>query len=156
MLYWNKKVLLRERKRHTAPRVVTTRPPPPRIDPPPGWTDPPPGWTDPPTWTDPPPQLDWPTPWMDWPPPLDWPPSPLWTDRLMDGWKDRCVSKHYLPVVLRTRAVIRKIVYHELEIESVTTYLSAIKQRCKNEKQENILLTQFLLQLDALGTLPCV
>ena len=31
---------------------------------------------------------------------------PLWTDRLMDGWKDRCVSKHYLPVVLRTRAVI--------------------------------------------------
>ena len=29
---------------------------------------------------------------------------PLWTDRLMD----RRVSKHYLPVVLRTRAVIRK------------------------------------------------
>ena len=29
-------------------------------------------------------------------------PSPLWTDR----WKDRHLSKHYLPVVLRTRAVI--------------------------------------------------
>ena len=26
-------------------------------------------------------------------------------DRQIDGWKDRCVSKHYLPVVLRTRAV---------------------------------------------------
>ena len=32
-------------------------------------------------------------------------PPPLWTDRIMDGWKDRHVSKHYLPVVLRTRAV---------------------------------------------------
>ena len=31
------------------------------------------------------------------------PPPPLWTDR----WKDRHVSKHYLPVVLRTRAVMR-------------------------------------------------
>ena len=30
-----------------------------------------------------------------------WVPPPLWTDR----WKDRCVSKHYLPVVLCTRAV---------------------------------------------------
>ena len=29
-------------------------------------------------------------------------------DRQMDGWKDRRVSKHYLPVVLRTRAVKRK------------------------------------------------
>ena len=28
-------------------------------------------------------------------------------DRQIDGWKDRRVSKHYLPVVLRTRAVIR-------------------------------------------------
>ena len=26
-------------------------------------------------------------------------------DRQIDGWKDRRVSKHYLPVVLRTRAV---------------------------------------------------
>ena len=31
--------------------------------------------------------------------------TPPWTDRLMDGWMDRHVSKHYLPVVLRTRAV---------------------------------------------------
>ena len=30
------------------------------------------------------------------------PPPPCWQT---DGWKDRCVSKHYLPVVLRTRAV---------------------------------------------------
>ena len=29
-------------------------------------------------------------------------PPPLWTDR----WKDRHVSKHYFPVVLRTRAAI--------------------------------------------------
>ena len=32
-----------------------------------------------------------------------YPPSPV--DRQIDGWKDRRVSKHYLPVVLRTRAV---------------------------------------------------
>ena len=32
------------------------------------------------------------------------PPPPV--DRQIDGWKDRRVSKHYLPVVLRTRAVI--------------------------------------------------
>ena len=37
-------------------------------------------------------------------PPWTWPgyPPPVWTDRMMD----RHVSKHYLPVVLRTRSVI--------------------------------------------------
>ena len=70
----NKKVLLRERKRHTARRVVTTHsvvlswltpppPPPAGPDPPLGWTEdwPPPGWTCPPpaSWTWPPPRLDW-------------------------------------------------------------------------------------------------
>ena len=29
-------------------------------------------------------------------------------DRQIDGWKDRCVSKHYLPVVLRTRVVMNE------------------------------------------------
>ena len=33
--------------------------------------------------------------------------TPPPVDRQIDGWKDRRVSKHYLPVVLRTRAVIR-------------------------------------------------
>ena len=118
----NKKVLLRERKRHTARRVVSTHsvvlswltpPPPPHwltwpscgwltppADPPswptsPGWHPPPPGWTDPPLWLTP-------TPPADWPPPAesaDWPPPPC-------GQTDRHVSKHNLPVVLRTRAVI--------------------------------------------------
>ena len=59
-----------------------------------GLTPPPAGLT-PPGWTDPPPRLDWPSP------PPSWTDLPLWTDR----WKDRHVSKHYLPVVLRTRAV---------------------------------------------------
>ena len=35
-------------------------------------------------------------------------PPPVWTDRLMDGWTDRHVSKHYLPVVLRTRSAMKK------------------------------------------------
>ena len=112
----NKKVLLRERKRHTARcRVVTTHsvvlswliPPPPA-----GWTDPPSWtWPPPPAGPDPPPppgRLDLtpslPTglrtaqpprpPWLDWPDQ----PTPLWTDKHL--WKQ------YLPVVLRTRAVI--------------------------------------------------
>ena len=116
------KVLLRERKRHTARHVVSTHsvvlswltphPPgwpssgwltPPRLTDtplaglthPPGWTDPPPGWTDPPLgWTDPPP-LGWTDPPT--PSPLAEPPP--------CGQTDRHVSKHYLPVVLRTRAV---------------------------------------------------
>ena len=87
--------------------------PPPWLTPPtpPGWltwlpwlTDPPPpaDWPDPPSagWlTPPPPRLDWP-PQLDWPPPAesaDWPPPCRQTDRH--------VSKHYLPVVLRTRVV---------------------------------------------------
>ena len=75
--------------------------PPPRLDLTPPLAaltfDPdPPGWID--LWP-------WPPPcWIDlwpWYPP-GWPGTPsLWTDR----WMDRHVSKHYLPVVLRTRAV---------------------------------------------------
>ena len=116
----NKKVLLHERKRHTARHVVSTHsvvlswltPPPagltpPQLDwppwldwpPPAGLTHLPPAGLTPTRWTDP--------PWLDWPPPpaelADWPPSP------MDRQTDRHVSKHYLPVVLRTRAV--KIVH---------------------------------------------
>ena len=73
----NKKVLLRERKRHTACRVVSTHsvvlswlnPPPP------GWlTHPPPGWLTPPQLTDPP----WLTPPADWPPQLADPPPRHW------------------------------------------------------------------------------
>ena len=54
----------------------------------------------PPTWT-----------WLGYPPPhLDLAPVPPpyrcgQTD-VMDGWMDRHVSKHYLPVVLRTRSEI--------------------------------------------------
>ena len=46
---------------------------------------------------------------------------PLWTDRLMD----RRVSKHYLPVVLRTRAVTRKAVEisWNLNLTSLWIYL---------------------------------
>ena len=71
----NKKVLLRERKRHTAHRVVSTHAvvlywltPPLPADPPllagltlPGWTDlpPPAGLTHPPSWTDPHPPSSW-------------------------------------------------------------------------------------------------
>ena len=150
-IYVNKKVLLRERKRHTARRVAST--PyvvltgyPPSQGTPPGQGTPParvpplarvplfrvpplarvpprPGY--PPSWTwqgtpppagpgrvPPPPQLDL----AGYPPWLPhgilgnvakhygiWVPLPLWTDR----WMDRHVSKHYLPVVLRTRAVMR-------------------------------------------------
>ena len=116
----NKKVLLRERKRHTARRVVTTPSvvltgyPPPRSWPGPGGvpsrqgTPPPAGY----------PPAGYP-PWLDlagYPPPClphgilgnvakhygIWVPPCGQTD----GWKDRRVSKDYLPVVLRTRAVI--------------------------------------------------
>ena len=132
----NKKVLLRERKRHTARRVASTPyvvltgyPPPGRVPPgrvppwagyPPGQDTPPAGYPLPRQGT---PRLG--TPPAGYPPGWTWqgtPPAapwhsgkcckalwdmgpPPWTDRLMDGWKDRCVSKHYLPVVLRTRAV---------------------------------------------------
>ena len=97
---------------------------PPARDPP-GWTwqgTPPAGPGRVPPWPGYPPGLDLAVypPWLDlagYPPWLPhgilgnvakhcgiWVP-PLWTDRLMD----RRVSKHYLPVVLRTRAVKRKI-----------------------------------------------
>ena len=142
----HKKVLLRERKRHTARRVVTTHsvvlswltPPPPvgwtwpplsaGPDPPPllAGPEPPPCWLDltpavsytwpppllagpdpPPSWTWPPPPLAGltPPPRLDLTPPrLDLTPPPP-VDRQNHGWMDRRVSKHYLPVVLRTRAV---------------------------------------------------
>ena len=94
-IFCNKKVLLRERKRHTACRVVTTHsvvlswltPPPPL-----------PAGPDPPGWTWPPSQLDLTPPphWLDltppswtWPPPSwteDWPPPPRGqTESWMDG-----------------------------------------------------------------------
>ena len=73
--------------------------PPVRVPPirvPPAWT-----WLGyPPAWT-----------WLRYPPPPPGPdsgtPPPRCgqTDRWMDGWMDRHVSKHYLPVVLCTRSV---------------------------------------------------
>ena len=127
----NKKVLLRERKRHTARRVASTPyvvltgyPPQAGYLPWAGYPPPPPGY--PPGWT-----------WQGTPPPpaAPWhsgkcckalwdtgtPPPPPWTDRLMDGWKDRRVSKHYLPVVLRTRAVTSE------------TYRSSKRRRFKTQ-----------------------
>ena len=87
----NKKVLLRERKRHTArKRAQDADPPPPADWPPPPWLDltpPPPAgpdppprsadWPDPPGWTWPPWSADWPDP----PPLADWPDPPptSWT-----------------------------------------------------------------------------
>ena len=114
----HKKVLLRERKRHTARRVVTTHsvvlswltpppllvgltPPPPRLDlthPSTGWTDPPPaGWTDaPPRWLDlthpPPPAGPDPSPAGPDPPPTGPdppPPAGLRTDPPPPLWTDR-------------------------------------------------------------------
>ena len=141
--YINKKVLLRERKRHTArrvastPYVVLTGYPPTRVPPWPGY---PPGRVPPHQGTPPARVPPWPgypqgyppsqgTPLPGYPPGQGTPParpgrvpppppgcpmafwemlqsimgygSPPWIDRLMD----RRVSKHYLPVVLRTRAV---------------------------------------------------
>ena len=90
----NKKVLLRERKRHTARRVVSTHSDvlswltPPRL------ADPPPSWLTPPWLTDLPPS--WLTPPPGWVSSL--PPS-LGVDKLTK-WN------YYLPVVLRTRAVM--------------------------------------------------
>ena len=101
---------LRERKRHTACRVVTTPsvvltgyPPPWPGGGVPPWQSTPRQGTPPagPGRVPPPPVS---APWHSgkcckalW----DMGTPPLWTDR----WKDRRVSKHYLPVVLRTRAV---------------------------------------------------
>ena len=85
----HKKVLLRECKRHTARRVVSTHSVVQSwLTPPPHWLDwspqldwpPPPGWTD---LTPPPAGLTWPPPaGLTWPPPqagLTWSP-PGWTD----------------------------------------------------------------------------
>ena len=141
----NKKVLLRERKRHTVRRVVTTPsvvltgyPPiltwlggvpylgtPPAGYPRQGY----PRQGTPLGRVPPSPQQG--TPWQGiprqgTPPGCTWQGTPpvsapwhsekcckaLWNmgtppvDRQIDGWKDRRVSKHYLPVVLRTQAVI--------------------------------------------------
>ena len=124
--YTNKKVLLRERKRHTARCVANTPyvvligypPPPPggtRSGTPQGgtWTPPPPGY--PVRYPPPPPPggTQRGVPGQVPPPPGGtWsgnpgggtrtpPPPPLWTDKHL--WKQ------YLPVVLRTRAVTRKL-----------------------------------------------
>ena len=117
----NKKVLLRERKRHTACRVVSTHsvvlswltPPPTarlnpstRLTPPLHQTDPPAGLTPhparltPPRWTLTPPCRTDPHP------PSTGLTPPGLTPPPVDRQKDRHVSKHYLPVVLRTRALI--------------------------------------------------
>ena len=122
----NKKVLLRERKRHTArhaastPYVVLSLLTPPAGPDPPGWTWPPPAGPDPPTsWTWPTPPAGPDPPWLDLtPPPLAGPdpPPPLagpgpppqrldltppggwtWPTPPVDRQKDRHVSKHYLP-----------------------------------------------------------
>ena len=111
----NKKVLLRERKRHTARHVAST----PYVvlswltPPPPGWTWPPPGRLDltPPlagwTWLPPPGRLDLTPPSQLDLTPLPGPdPPPGWLDLTPPREQtDRHVSKHNLPVVLRTRAV---------------------------------------------------
>ena len=120
----NKKVLLRERKRHTARRVGSTHsvvlswltpPPPPRqldLSPPPGWT-----WPTPPqAGPDSPPQAAGPDPpWqLDLTPPgqLDLTPPPSWTwpppvDRQICGWMEGQTRVKTLPsLILRTRAVI--------------------------------------------------
>ena len=117
-----KKVLLRERKRHTARRVVSTHSVVLSWLTPPGWLTPLAGWP-PPSWLTSLtgwPRPCWLTPPTGWPPlladppplPADLPPPPAesadWpppVDRQNHGWMDRHVSKHYLPVVLRTRAV---------------------------------------------------
>ena len=84
-----KKVLLRERKRHTTRRVLSTHsvvlswltPPPQLADPlPPAGLTHPPSWTDPP-WLDWPPRLADPPPWLDWHPPPAGLTPPLWADR---------------------------------------------------------------------------
>ena len=135
--FQNKKVLLRERKRHTARRVVST---PsvvlPGYPPPGGGTRisvPPPGGGYPDLGT-PPPQGGYPDlgtppgggvpgPW--YPPPRlphgilgnvakhygIWVPPPLWTDRLMDG---QTRVKTLPSLVLRTRAVMS----HPLPLKS--------------------------------------
>ena len=104
-----KKVLLRERKRHTARRVVTTPVVLTGYLPSPSWPGPGAGWGGGVT--------------LPGYPPAGYPPRvcpmAFWEmlQSIMgygyphcgqtDWWKDRRVSKHYLPVVLRTRAIKR-------------------------------------------------
>ena len=108
----NKKVLLRERKRHTGPqegaRCWPPRPAGP--DPPLGWLTWPPlaGWPDPPappgrlTDLTPPSQLDL-TP----PSQLDLTPPRQLTDLIPPPVDKLTKWNYYLPVVLRTRAVMK-------------------------------------------------
>ena len=109
----NKKVLLRECKRHTArcvvstPFVVLTGYPqqgtplqqgtPQQGTPPAGY---PPSWT----WPGTPPCVCPMEFWVMLQSIMGYGYPPV--DRQIDGWMDRHVSKHYLPVVLRTWAVI--------------------------------------------------
>ena len=105
----NKKVLLRERKRHTDRGVSST---PSVILYEVGYPPPQPGLTEgvPPHWGTPPGQVlggvTRPPPGLDLagvPPP---PPGPGWGTPPPPPGVDRHVSKHYLPIVLRTRSVI--------------------------------------------------
>ena len=136
--FHNKKVRLRERKRHTAHRVVSTPsvvltgyPPPPVLT----WQSthaPRQGYPSPPAGPGRVPPLPA-GPGRVPPPPPPGVCKALWdmgtppVDRQIDGWKDRHVSKHYLPVVLRTRPVkkirIRKI--HKPDICLVEKLLEA-------------------------------
>ena len=127
----NKKVLLRERKRHTARRVLSTPsvvlpgyPPPDRVSPP-FWPSQGSTWPGYPQAGYPPSRvlpLSWPCWGGTWPgyPPAGYPPARypprlphgilgnvakhygIWVPPLWtDRWTDRRMSKHYLPVVLR-------------------------------------------------------
>ena len=94
-----------------------------RIPPPPqGWT-----WLGytPSSWT-----------WLGYSPPPLTPP----VGRQMDGWMDRHVWKHYLPVVLRTRSVI------------IVQHIKAFFQSCGLSKFE--LLTWGMIALPYWGTRP--
>ena len=84
------------------PILADPPPPPHRLD-----------LTPPPVGPDPPPRLDLTPPGWTWPPRLDltppgwtWPPQLAGPDPPCEQ-TDRHVSKHNLPVVLRTRAVIK-------------------------------------------------
>ena len=146
----NKKVLLRECKRHTACRVVSTHsvvlswlnptlPPPPAdapptADPPAGWPPPkltPPCWLTPPQLADPPPPC-WMTPpgWVSWltPPPVD---------RQIDGWMDGQTRVKTLPSRRTTYAggnycllgAIQHLLKERVNLRtSICTWLGGISQ----------------------------
>ena len=96
-----KKVLLCERKRHTARRVMSTHSVVL------SWLTPPAGLT--PHRTDPPPP-DWPPPsWVSWViPPPDWPPPPSWVGWVTTPPPDVNRLKTLPSPILRMRAVIRQ------------------------------------------------